>query len=140
MSTIKQIMTTKVLTLQMDDRLELAHQLLEQMSFHHLVITEAGKVVGVLSQRDIFRALSPKLGMSAQTDKDLSCLNIRLHQLMSRHPITVEPHTNLQTAAAILLEHGIGCLPVTSGDGQLVGLITWKDLLAAFIHQPAPCQ
>ena len=131
--TVKQIMTTRVITLEMDDRLELARELLEKVSFHHLLVTDRRSVVGILSERDLFKAISPSLGKASETQKDRNTLNLRVHQIMSRQPITVSPDTEINAAAELLLEHAVGCLPVTE-DNHLVGILTWKDLLAAFIQ------
>lgn len=135
MRTVEQIMTHKVLTLEMDDRLELARDMLENMSFHHLLITDKNRVVGVLSERDILRAVSPYVGLASETSKDRHTLNQRLHQVMTRNPVTVTKDTSLHYAGKLLLEHSIGCLPVVE-EGKLCGIITWKDLLAAFIQDP----
>ncbi|MCL1037190.1 CBS domain-containing protein [Shewanella submarina] len=135
MLTVREIMSTRVMTLDMDDRLELARDLLDQVEFHHLLVTDKRRVVGVLSERDLFKAISPSLGKAAETQKDRNTLNLRVHQVMSRQPVTVTPDSDIKTATALLLEYSIGCLPVTA-DKQLIGILTWKDLLAAFIHQP----
>jgi len=50
---------------------------------------------------------------------------------MTRNPVTVAPHINLDTATRMLLDNNIGCLPVLE-DGKLVGIVTWKDLLRAY--------
>lgn len=85
----------------------------------------------MLSERDLLRAISPNLGSSAETIKDLETLQKRVHQVMTRDPITVAPHINLDTATRLLLDNNIGCLPVLE-NGNLVGIVTWKDLLRAY--------
>lgn len=139
---IADIMKTRVVTLEMDDRLCVAKEIFEQAKLHHLLVVEENQLVGILAEKDLLRAISPHLGTSAETQKDLDTLQKRVHQAMTREPVTASPHLSLDHAARILLEHDIGCLPVLD-NGQLVGMITWKDLLRAYCEHenmaPSEC-
>jgi len=145
---IADIMSTRVVTVEMDDRLTVAKEIFDQASFHHLLVVDEYQLEGVLSERDLLRAISPNLGSSAETARDLETLQKRVHQVMTRNPVTVAPHINLDTAtpvsythlqARILLDNDIGCLPVLE-DGKLVGIVTWKDLLRAYCEYRAQNQ
>ncbi len=129
--TIADIMSTRVVTVEMDDRLTVAKEIFEQANFHHLLVMEDNQLAGILSERDLLRAISPNLGTSAETAKDIDTLQKRMHQAMTRQPITISPQCSLDDASRKLLEHNIGCLPVLE-DGQLKGIVTWKDLLRAY--------
>lgn len=133
---IADIMSTRVVTVEMDDRLSVAKEIFEQANFHHLLVVDERKLEGVLSERDLLRAISPNIGSSAETVKDLETLQKRVHQVMTRNPVTIASHINLDTATRILLEHNIGCLPVLE-QGELVGIVTWKDLLRAYCEHRA---
>ena len=85
-------------------------------------------LVGVISDRDLLRALSPYLDTDAEMNRDTETLNRRAHQIMSRQPITISPESSLPEAAAIMLEQHVSCLPVLE-NGALVGILSWKDLL-----------
>ncbi|MBP4041365.1 CBS domain-containing protein [Aeromonas sp. SrichE-2G] len=125
---IKEIMTTRVATVSMDDRLGVIKEIFEQANFRHLLVVEEEELVGVISDRDLLRALSPYLDTDAEMNRDTETLNRRAHQIMSRHPVTVSPNCTLKEAAAIMLERHISCLPVLE-NGALVGIVSWKDLL-----------
>ncbi|QYJ79693.1 CBS domain-containing protein [Shewanella acanthi] len=129
--TIADIMSTRVVTVDMDDRLTVAKEIFEQVKFHHLLVMEDKQLAGILSERDLLRAISPHIGTNAETAKDIDTLHKRMHQVMTRHPITASPQTRLDEASRQLLEHNIGCLPVLE-NGQLKGIVTWKDLLRAY--------
>ncbi|MGL5358286.1 MAG: CBS domain-containing protein [Shewanella sp.] len=139
---IADIMKTRVVTIEMDDRLCVAKEIFEQAKLHHLLVVEEHQLTGVLAEKDLLRAISPNLGCSAETQRDLDTLQKRVHQAMTRDPITVAPHLGLDNAARILVEHDIGCLPVLD-NGQIVGLVTWKDLLRAYCEHeniaPSEC-
>ncbi|MGL4889516.1 MAG: CBS domain-containing protein, partial [Aeromonas veronii] len=53
---IRDIMTTRVATVSMDDRLSVIKDIFEQAHFRHLLVLEEGELVGVISDRDLFRA------------------------------------------------------------------------------------
>ncbi|MDU1145239.1 CBS domain-containing protein [Aeromonas rivipollensis] len=125
---IKEIMTTRVATVSMDDRLGVIKAIFEQAHFRHLLVLEEEVLVGVISDRDLLRALSPYLDTDAEMNRDTETLNRRAHQIMSRQPITISPESSLQEAAAIMLEQHVSCLPVLE-NGALVGIVSWKDLL-----------
>ena len=127
-------MTARVVTVDMDDRLEVVKEIFDTMNFHHLlVVDEHKKLSGVLSDRDLLRALSPYVGSVAETARDLATLNKRVHQIMSRHPLTLRPHSSVAEAANLLLENRISCVPIVDGDFMPVGIVSWRDLLKALI-------
>jgi acetoin utilization protein AcuB len=130
--TVADIMVTRVVTIEMDDRLTLAKEIFDNVSFHHLlVIDENNTLAGILSHRDFLRALSPNIGTAAELIRDTETLQKRVHQVMSHNPITIAPHCNINQASKLLLDHDIGCLPVLENN-RIVGIITWKDLLRAY--------
>lgn len=128
---VSEIMTSRVVTIDMDDRLSVAKEIFDNAPFHHLLVVEHNRLQGVLSERDFLRALSPNIGNINETERDSDTLLKRAHQVMARNPITIEAKESINCASKLLLEHGIGSLPVLE-QGELVGIITWKDLLRAY--------
>ena len=126
------LMTARVVTVEMDDRLEVVKEIFDTMHFHHLlVIDEHKKLSGVLSDRDLLRALSPYVGSAAETARDLATLNQRVHQIMTRHPVTLRPHSGVAEAVNLLLKNRISCIPIVDDDFKPVGIVSWRDLLRA---------
>ncbi len=123
------IMTEKVLKVRMDDSIGTMRDIFENVEFHHLLVVEGRKLVGILSDRDILRVISPFLHSLSEKDRDLTILNKKVHQIMTRKLITVGKNTNIEEAARLLLEKNISCLPVTSPEGEIDGIVTWKDIL-----------
>jgi acetoin utilization protein AcuB len=129
---VSQIMSRRVVTVDMDDRLQVAKEIFDNVKFNHLlVIDEDNQLQGVLSHRDLVRALSPNLGTAAEFVRDTDTLQKRVHQVMSHEPITVSPDIDIKQASQLILKHGIGCLPVLENN-IILGIITWKDLLRQF--------
>lgn len=130
---IKDIMTTRVATVSMDDRLSVIKDIFEQARFRHLLVLEEDQLVGVISDRDLFRAISPYLDSEAEMSRDTETLNRRAHQIMSRQPVTIASHLPVRDGVKIMLEKNVSCLPVLE-NGALVGIISWKDLLRAALE------
>ncbi|MGY3904530.1 CBS domain-containing protein [Aeromonas lusitana] len=125
---IKEIMTTRIATVSMDDRLNVIKEIFEQAHFRHLLVVEEEALVGVISDRDMLRAISPYLDTDAEMNRDTETLNRRAHQVMSRQLVTIAPDQTLQAATTLMLERNVSCLPVLE-NGALVGIVSWKDLL-----------
>jgi acetoin utilization protein AcuB len=126
-------MTKKVFKIRMDDTIGTIHEILENANFHHLLVVEGNKLVGVISDRDVLKAISPFIGTLSEHTHDLVTLNKKAHQIMNHKPITVFNDTSLHAAATIMLNNNISCLPVVSPEGGIEGIVTWKDILRYYV-------
>jgi acetoin utilization protein AcuB len=131
--TIDTIMTRQLLTVGMDETVETVSRLLAQHHVHHLLVVEHGRLLGVISDRDVLRNLSPFVGRPSERVQDAHLLRRHAHQIMTRHPVCVRPHTPIAEACTLLLFHGVSCLPVLTDDGRPIGIVTWRDLLRHFM-------
>ncbi|MFQ5507863.1 MAG: CBS domain-containing protein [Leptospirillia bacterium] len=130
------IMTTGVCSVGMDDTVIAVRELLDSKPFHHLLVMDEGRLVGILSDRDVLRATSPFFGTRDENVRDESLMHRRVHQIMTRNPRTIPPDTPLRAAGEIMVTHRISCLPVVSDDDgihTLEGLITSRDLLQYYL-------
>jgi acetoin utilization protein AcuB len=99
-------------------------------NFHHLlVVDEHKKLSGIVSDRDLLRALSPYVGSAAETARDVATLNKRVHQIMTRRPITLHAQAAIAEAVNLLLAHRISCIPIVDDESKPVGILSWRDLL-----------
>jgi acetoin utilization protein AcuB len=126
-------MTRRVVTVEMDDSLQIISEIFENVKFHHILVVEKQKLVGVISDRDFIRALSPFLDTPAEEDRDTITLDKKAHQIMSRKLITVDAQTSIEEASNLLLENNISCLPVISPQGSVEGIVSWKDILKFYL-------
>ncbi len=126
-------MTRDVRTLGRNDSLSIADDVMRLERIRHLpVLDDSGEsVVGVVSQRDLFRgALARALGYGEHAQgKLLGQLVVK--EVMTNDPVTVGPEEPLDQAARTMLDAKIGCLPVIE-DGRLVGILTEADFVEAF--------
>jgi CBS domain-containing membrane protein len=127
-ATVKALMTTEVSTLGRNDTLDVADDLMTLERIRHLPVLDEGQVVGVVSQRDLFRsALAVALGYGENAQKKL-LRTIRVKEVMHEPAITVSPDATAKEAIRLMLEHKIGCLPVVEGH-TLMGIVTETDIL-----------
>lgn len=127
---INEIMSTALVTIDADDRLFNAKKLFEKYKFHHLLVVDGqGKLVGVLSDRDLFKAISPNIGLASEKEKDLATLNKRVHQIASRDITCVDEKASLKVAIQLFKENRISCLPVVNPQNKPVGIMSWRDII-----------
>jgi acetoin utilization protein AcuB len=133
---LEEIMTTEVITVGMDESLEIVRMLFERSHFHHvLVLDEDDTLVGVVSDRDLLKALSPFISTLAERPQDLQTLKRRVHQIMSHRPVTAARNGSVRDAAALMLKNQISCLPIVRPDQTVEGIVTWKDILKWLVDQ-----
>ena len=126
---VQSIMSAKVHTIKPDDTLQQVRQILSEVSYHHLLVQCDGKLVGLISDRDVLRNLSPFLGTEKESPQDKELLHIRVETIMSSELVTVDRETSVDCASILLLENNISCLPVVNDESEIEGIITWKDIL-----------
>ena len=134
---IKRIMTASPVTVAMDDPLSRIKEIFDRRGFHHLLVTEDRKLVGIISDRDLLKALSPHLGTASETTRDLASLNRRAHQIMSRNVITLRDDAGIHDAIQTFNQHRISCIPILDADNCPVGIVSWRDVLKAIQPNPA---
>ena len=122
---VKEIMRTPVTVVPVEATIGEADQLLHARGFRHLPVVDRGRLVGVLTDRDI-RFATSSLCHEPLSGGDPVTL------AMSSPPLTADPLDPVEDAARIMREHKIGCLPVLDG-GELVGMLTGMDLLDALM-------
>ena len=127
--TLNEIMTTGVITVSMDDSLRTVRQIFDRYAFHHVVVVHKGKAVGIITDRDILKNLSPFIGKISERLQDTASLNKRAHQIMTRIIISATPDTSIPCAIGTMIQHDLSCLPVLTESGRCVGIVTSRDML-----------
>jgi CBS domain-containing protein len=129
---VSEIMQREVVTLTAQDKLDLTQDIMSLGRVRHLPVVDADeRVVSVVSHRDLLAAAMSKVLDFDPTSRRTFLRSIEVSEVMGKDVYTVSPDTTLADAAALLVRHKIGCLPVVDPQGKLVGLVTDADLLAA---------
>ncbi len=132
--TIDQIMTKYPITIGYEDRIEQASELMLEHRCRHLPVTDhTGEVIGVLSDRDLQRAMEVrKRGVEIEV---VLVANRKVRDFMSWPPHTIRDITPLVDAVRTLMTEKISALLVTSSrSGKVCGIVTTEDLLREFLH------
>lgn len=125
---VKDIMMKKVVTIEKEEPLRSVMILMRKHDIHHLPVVNGQKLVGIVSDRDIYRALPSLLDLSEQVDVATLLDTIRVKKIMT-HPVkVVTPKMDTRELAGFLLKYRFRCFPVVS-EGKVAGIITTTDLL-----------
>jgi CBS domain-containing protein len=115
---VRDIMSTKVQTIDMNEKAESAWNLMKWKRIHHVVVTDGpGQVVGVVSARDL-----------GGQDREEARKIRPVAAMMTAYAVKAIPGMPVRQAANVMRGWNIGCLPVVD-DGALVGIVTVSDLL-----------
>lgn len=132
--TVDSIMSRDVRTVPPDAGLKTVRSLLHEEGFHHILVVDADEaLLGVISDRDMLRALAPFLGTSSGAGSDGDALGQPASEVMQSDPVTLRLGTEIETAAHLLLDHDVSALPVVDRD-ELVGLVTTEDFLQHYTN------
>lgn len=128
---LETIMTTDLVTINVDDNLDTARKLMHEKRIRHLpVVDSAGKLVGLITITNVLAATDSFL---RDEDSKLHPNQIPISDVMVSKVITVDEHVGVRQAAMFLETNRIGCLPVVT-DGELKGIVTDTDFVGVAIN------
>ena len=125
------LMTRELVTLGRNEDLSIADQIMHLGRIRHMPVVDGdGRVVGLISQRDLFRgALARAIGFDGGA-REKVLHKITVADVMTTNLHTARADTPIADAARIMVLHKIGCLPVLDGDGKLIGILTESDFVS----------
>lgn len=126
---VRDAMTRDVITVEPEASAAQAWGLCRERNIRHLPVVEAGRLVGIVSDRDL-RDLSPPRDTP---DQENTLGWVRIRDVMSAEVVTAHPLDTIEHAARVIYEHRFNCLPVVA-DGGLVGIITSSDLVRTLVE------
>jgi CBS domain-containing protein len=118
---ISELMTRNPIALTEGQSLSAADAWMERGEIRHLPVVRGGKVVGLITQRDLLRHTAREHPV---TGKPLLARDLMVREVMS-----VRPESLLKDAIRLMRARHFCCLPVTNADGTLVGILTNSDLV-----------
>ena len=124
---VKDYMNSSVSTLTPEDRLLDADLLIRRAGVRHLPVVSDGRLVGLLTERDV-RRYAPSILHSTPEEYNEIFEQTQVGTVMTKDVTTISPDAPLAEAAALLYNQRLGCLPVMNGE-TLVGIITRTDIL-----------
>ncbi|GAA5131862.1 CBS domain-containing protein [Thalassotalea piscium] len=133
---IGQIMSKKLITLEIDDHLDKAKALFEQHKIHHILVLNNKELAGILTDRDLYKQLSPYIGTSKETPRDSTLLHKKVHLVMTRELVTTTINSSINDVVMLFYKEHISCLPIVDENFHPIGIISWRDIIkvAALQH------
>ena len=125
---VTQIMMGSPVTLGPEDTLDLANDVISLGRIRHIPVVDAGRLVGLLSERDLMGAAASHVFGLKQKSKSALLKSVLIRDVMKKRVVTVAPESSIKDAAHLMADKKIGCVPVVS-DGAIVGLVTTTDIL-----------
>jgi CBS domain-containing protein len=111
-------MTRNLLEVAPEDTLGMAAEVMVERGVGSAVVSDFGRLIGILTERDLLRAVAGRVHSS----------EARVREWMTKDPITATTSTDLEEAARTMLEHGFRHLPVLE-DGRPVGIVSIRDVV-----------
>jgi acetoin utilization protein AcuB len=129
---VRDIMQARTVTVTPDTTLPEAIRLAAERGIRHLPVLSDGELVGIVSDRDLKRAMASSATSLAVQELNYLLDRLPVRQIMTRTVITASPTFAVEDAARLMVLHKVGALPVTEA-GELVGIITESDVLDLFV-------
>ncbi len=131
---VKDVMKTQLVTLNADSKLGFANDIMYLGRIRHLPVVKGENIVGILTQRDLYRASLTSILTNWKENKEFLD-SVKVSEVMTKNVITVSPDASVEEAAQIMIDKKVGGLPVVKDKNKLVGLITETDVLQYFVDE-----
>lgn len=133
---VSRSMARKVMTVDKEMSLLEAQKLMQQRDVRHLPVVDAdSRLVGMVTDRDIRSALPYELAKGEGDDQTREqYANVKVADAMTTDLLTISPSHTLQDALLLIEQKKVGAFPVVDDDNKLVGILSVRDLLRAFVN------
>jgi acetoin utilization protein AcuB len=130
---VKDWMSKDLVTVDEDTSIMQASKLMKQNAVQHLPVLRKGRLVGIISDRDLKEATPSKATTLDIHEMYYLLDKIPVKDLMPKTLFTIAPGDTVEKAAAVMLKHHVSALPVVEPQGVLAGIITKGDIFRAFV-------
>ena len=126
-------MTKDVISVDVNDSMQDAARLIRKHKIKRLPVMENGKLVGIVTDRDLKRASASDVTTLEIHELLFLISEIKISDIMTKDPITIPLDYTIDEAAQILLEHKLSGAPVVDDEGQVAGIITQTDIFRVLV-------
>ena len=133
MPAVADVMTPNPMTISPSNSLRTAKRLMEEGNFRRLPVVEGGRLVGIITDRDLRLALNSPLVLRDKWYDSYLLDHMAVEACMTPNPVTITPDAPLDEAIRLIIERKFSGLPVVK-ERQVVGIITVTDLLEYLLH------
>lgn len=129
---ITEVMTSPIRSVTLDHFLKDVKDIFDNYDIRHLIVIEEGALIGIVSERDLLRNISPYLSSHIFTTRDLASLNQRVIHIVTRNPQFLNLQASVDDAITLFNSVRIGCIPIVDQDQMPVGIVTRGDIIRNF--------
>ena len=130
---LKEIMVTNVFSAHVNDPLSIVEKKFREHGIRHLpVVDDQKRVVGMFTQRDLLRCLSPHKTEDGYVFDKEQMDRFILKYVMAKDPVVLSPDDTVAHVVDIMARDKFGCIPITDANRVLVGIVTQIDVLKCF--------
>ena len=127
----EQIMQPQVITVRVDDDVEHAWHVLVEHRIHQAPVLDGeGRLVGIVSERNLLTALNVDHGQVRDV------LWRKVSDVMSTPVVAADPATDIRRIAHVMIERAVDGVPIIAENGRLLGFISRTDILRAIVTEP----
>jgi len=127
---VSEVMQREFMHLSPDDGLDFVEEIMDLGRVRHFPVLREGRLVGIVSQRDLLAASLTRVLDFEGPHRRAFLQSVKVGEVMTQKIRSVAPDTPLSEVARLFGRHKIGCVPVVSDEGEVLGLVTESDLLA----------
>lgn len=131
---VKDLMKTQIVTLNADSKLGFANDIMYLGRIRHLPVVNGETIVGIITQRDLYRASLTSILTSWNENKEFLD-SVKVSEVMAKNVFTITQNITIEEAAQVMIDRKVGCLPVVEDKNKLIGLITETDVLQYFVDE-----
>jgi CBS domain-containing protein len=124
-ATLGELMTKELLEVAPEDTLGQAAEAMVERGVGSAVVSDFGRLIGILTERDLLRAVAGRVHSS----------EARVREWMTQEPVTASVTTDLEEAARTMLEQGFRHLPVVDDD-RAIGIVSIRDVVDWTVRGP----
>ena len=127
---IQKIMTAPAIAVTLDDSVNTVKSLFASHKIHHMLVVNEARLVGVLCEAELMRAVSPYIDSHVFSTRDLATLRQRVHQVVKRNPKRLLASDPVLHAFKLFNIDSVCCIPVVDDDNKPVGIVTRGNLIS----------
>ena len=129
---ISEIMSSPIKSVTLDDFLKDVKDIFDSNDIRHLIVIEECELIGIVSERDLLKNISPYLNSNVYTTRDLATLNQRVIHIVTRNPKFLNLQASVAEAIELFNSVRIGCIPIVDENHVPVGIVTRGDIIRNF--------
>ncbi|MCM8775293.1 MAG: CBS domain-containing protein [Candidatus Omnitrophica bacterium] len=127
---LREIMASPAVTVNIQDSFKKVEEKFRMKGIRHLpVLDDAGRIVGLVTQRDLFRIAPPHPTEDGYVFDTTFLNGFILKYVMTRDPMTLGPDDSLAKAVEIMARNKYGCIPIVDSEKKILGIVTETDVL-----------